>query len=188
MSNAIVPGSLSAIAQRDGISVAESFLTAEIVAVVDVSGSMDTADSRGHRKRYDVACEELAKLQQQYPGKVAVVAFSDTTQFAPGGVPPFLNGSTDLATALKFVRVADGTVRFVVISDGYPDDEEYALAIARTFTSPIDCVYVGPEYERSGADFLERLARASRGQYTVAARAQELCEKVQTLMLTGARL
>lgn len=183
----IVPGSLSAIAQRNGISIAESFLTAEIVAIVDVSGSMDTADSRGRRRRYDVACEELGKLQQQHPGKVAVVAFSDTTQFVPGGVPPFLGAGTDLAQALKFVRVADGTVRFVVISDGYPDDEYHALEIARTFTSPIDCVYIGPEYERSGADFLERLARSNRGRYTVAAQAQELCERVQTLMLAASQ-
>lgn len=182
---ALVTGSLGAIAQRDGTSIAETFMQAEIVAVVDVSGSMDARDSRGGRRRYDVACEELARLQTNNPGKVAVVSFSNNVQFCPSGIPVYEGGGTDLARALEFVKVADGTVKFIVISDGQPNNEEQALRIARTFTSKIHCVYVGPEEDRYGAEFLERLAQATGGRYAIATKAHELAEKVETLLLTA---
>jgi Mg-chelatase subunit ChlD len=183
VSTSLVVGSIAAVAQRDSTSIAEAFLGAEIIAIVDVSGSMRARDSRGGRSRYEVACDELAKLQEANPGQIAVVAFSDTAQFAPAGVPAFLGGGTGLAAALRFVAVADGTVRFVVISDGQPDCEEEALRVAKSLTSPLDCVYVGPESERSGADFLRRLAQAHGGRYAVASKAAELASTVETLML-----
>lgn len=183
MPTAIVPGSIGAIAQRDGISIAESFLSADVIVIVDVSGSMAAHDSRGGQQRYEVACQELARLQRDLPGRIAVVAFSSSVQFVPGGVPPFLSGNTDLAAALRFVQVADGTVRFIVISDGYPDEPERTLALASQFRSQIDVVYVGPESDRIGREFLEMLARAAGGRYVVANRAAELAERVQTLML-----
>ena len=183
MPTAIVPGSIGAIAQRDGISIAESFLSADTIVLIDVSGSMAAHDSRGGQSRYDVACQELARLQHDLPGRIAVVAFSSSVQFVPGGRPPFLSGGTDLAAALRFVQVADGTVRFVVISDGYPDEPERALALASQFQSQIDVIYCGPEADRIGREFLEMLARAAGGRYVVADRAAELAERVQTLML-----
>lgn len=187
MNTAIVAGSLRSIAQRDGVSLAESFLSADVICIVDVSGSMDSHDSRGDRKRYDVACEELARLQSEMPGKITVVAFSDTVRFCPGGVPVFEGCGTDLAEALKFVKVADGTVRFIVISDGMPNDRDRALAIAKTFKSVIDVVYVGSESDRSGAHFLRQLAAAAGGHFVVAARATELAEKAKSLMLSAGR-
>lgn len=182
---ALVPGSLGAIAQRDGVSVAESFLSADVIVLVDTSGSMTVQDSRGGRQRYQVACEELAHLQADLPGKVGVVAFSSGTVFVPGGIPPFLAGGTNLAGALHFVKCADNCVRFIVISDGEPDNPSEALAVARTFRSQIDCVYVGPEGDRRGADFLRELAQVGRGQQVVADRVTELAHKVEQLMLTG---
>lgn len=179
----VVAGSLDALAERSGQSLAESFLNAEIVILVDTSGSMGTDDSQNNQKRYDVACSELAKLQRDLPGKVAVIAFSDDPEFAPGGHPRYAGGGTNLSKALRFVQPADGTVRFVVISDGLPDNEGEALQVARTFTSRIDTVYVGPEHDRSGAAFLERLARAAGGKAAAANRVLELAEKVKTLML-----
>jgi len=187
MSTSIVPGSLGAMAQRDGISIAESFLSADVIVIVDVSGSMATRDSRGGQQRYEVACQELERLQRDLPGRIAVVAFSSSVQFVPGGQPPFLGGGTDLAGALRFVQVADGCVRFVVISDGYPDEPERALALASQFRSQIDVVYVGPESDRIGREFLEMLARAAGGRYVVADRAAELAERVETLMLGAGR-
>jgi Mg-chelatase subunit ChlD len=182
-SKAVVQGSLSSVAQQSGQSLAESFLSADVIVLVDVSGSMNQRDSRGGRSRYEVACDELAKLQKSNPGKLAVVAFSSSTEFCPSGVPAFLSGSTDLAGALQFVSVADGTLRFIVISDGQPDDEAEALRVARTFISSIDVVYVGPETDLSGAQFLQKLAKAASGRYTVASRAQELASTIETLML-----
>lgn len=186
--NSLVTGSIGQIAQRDGLSIAESFMSADYIALVDVSGSMGAHDSRGGKQRYTVACEELTHLQNTLPGKIAVFAFSSGTVFVPGGVPPFESGDTDLAGALRFVKPADGCVQsFVVISDGEPNDPEKALALAATMTSRIDVVYVGPESDRRGAQFLEMLARAAGGRFVKADRAQELADKIQTLMIGAGR-
>ncbi len=181
----LVPGSIGAIAQRDGISLAESFLSADVIAIVDVSGSMAMTDSRGNRERYAVACEELRTLQANLPGKIAVVAFSEQAVFSPSGVPIFQGAGTDLEQALRFVQVADGTVRFIVISDGQPNDPARALALAHTFTSKIDTVFVGPETDFGGAHFLQQLAKAAGGRYVLAEKAVELADKVEKLMLAA---
>ncbi len=187
-STAIVKGSISDLAQRSNTSIAEAFMQADVVVIMDVSGSMDNRDSRGCRTRYDVANEEMAKIQALNPGKIAVVAFSDGVVFVPGGQPPLLGGGTDLTRALQFVKVADGAVDFILISDGQPDDEVTALAEARTFRSRIDVVYVGPEGDLyGGRQFLQRLAAARGGKFVVADRAQELAANVQQLLLTGGR-
>jgi Mg-chelatase subunit ChlD len=97
-----------------------------------------------------------------------------------------LGASTNLARALAFARVADvAGIRFVVISDGQPDDEKAALAEAAQYKAPISTVYVGPEGERSGREFLERLASSRGGRSLHADRAQELAAAVQTLMLAA---
>lgn len=184
MNTQIIPGSLSDIATQSNTSIAESFLSADVVILVDVSGSMNNKDARDNQRRYDVACQELAKLQQGLPGKIAVVAFSSSVVFCPGGVPIYEGGSTDLTKALRFVQVADGLMKFIVISDGQPDNDKSALAVAQQFKSKIDVVYVGPEGNfMGGRQFLEKLAVASGGQFVTADRVNELAEKVQTLLL-----
>ena len=70
--NAIIPGSLNAVAQQNGQSIAESFINADCIIICDTSGSMSACDSRGNRSRYDVACEELKNLQASLPGKLAL--------------------------------------------------------------------------------------------------------------------
>lgn len=183
--HALVPGSLQAIAKQTGQSLAESFLTADAIVIVDTSGSMGARDMHEQQSRYEAACTELRKLQANLPGQIAVIAFSDKPEFAPSGTPRFIGGGTDLAGALRFVHVADDTgMRFVVISDGEPNDENKALAVARTFKSRIDCVFIGPAGD-PGADFLRRLAAASGGQYSKNEVGQ-LAERVQTLLLAGA--
>jgi len=184
---AIVPGSLSAIAKRDGQSLAESFLSADAVIIVDTSGSMCTCDSRSGKSRYDVALEELAQLQAHMPGKLAVLAFSDDCIFVPGGQPPLLGGGTNLAGALKFAKVADVPgMRFIVISDGEPDDERKALAVAKTYANRIDTIFVGPENDwHGGRAFLQRLAAASGGQHIAANRVQALAHKTEQLLLSA---
>ena len=182
---AVVAGSLSDVAMRDNVSVAESFLSADVIVLVDVSGSMGACDARGGQQRYSAACAELAKLQRTLPGKIAVVAFSSAPQFVPGGVPFFIGGGTDLAAALRFVQPADGCVDYIVISDGVPDDEAEALSVASRFTSKISTCYIGPEYDTSAMEFLRHLATASRGQ-SVRGDATQLAESVEKLMLTGA--
>lgn len=185
MNTAIVTGSISAMAQQGNKSIAESFLQAEIVVIVDTSGSMENPDSRGGRSRYETACEELAALQGSLPGKVAVMSFSDRVQFCPAGIPVFFGGSTDLAGALRFCKVADlPGMRFILISDGEPDDQRQALEIAATYQNRIDVIYVGPENRRSGRDFLQKLAQATGGVSVTADRAKELKANIEKLLLS----
>ena len=185
--SAIVAGSLGAVARQNGTSIAESFIECDAVILVDVSGSMAQDDSRGGQQRYKVACEELAQLQKNMPGKLAVLSFSNATKFCAGGVPTFDAGGTDLTRALKFAKMADVTgMRFFVISDGCPDDEKTALDEARKFRNRIDTIYVGDESNKRAIDFLKRLAAASGGVHVDAARVLELSARVELLLGAGA--
>lgn len=163
--NAIVKGSIGAIAQEKGRSIAETFISADAIIIVDTSGSMGICDSRGNQKRYDVACYELAQLQKNLPGKIAVIAFSDEVVFCPNGKPWFFGSGTGMAKALQFVKVADQIpdMTFILISDGQPDNPNGTLRVASTFVNKIDTIFVGPE-NGSGRDFLQRLADASGGK------------------------
>jgi Mg-chelatase subunit ChlD len=184
MNTAIVAGSISAMAQNQNKSIAESFVNAEIVVIVDTSGSMSDRDSRGGLSRYDVACEELAALQGSLPGKIAVMAFSNQVQFCPAGEPIYFGGGTDLAGALLFCKLADlPGMRFILISDGEPDDPKRALDVAKTYQNRIDVIYVGPENHPSGRDFLQKLAQATGGVSVTADRAKELQAQIEQLLL-----
>lgn len=162
----LVKGSLQDVARSNQTSLAEAFMGAKAIVLVDCSASMDLRDCTEKRRRFEVACQQLIQLQRENAGAVAVIAWDDRVQFCPGGVPFEPRGSTDLAKALRFVFPADGTgVRLIVISDGEPDSQSEALAAAAQFTSQIDCIYCGPE-TGAGRDFLRRLAEASGGVYT----------------------
>jgi Mg-chelatase subunit ChlD len=183
---AIVTGSLQAIANRDGKSIAESFINADVIVIVDTSGSMASEDSRGNQSRYKIACSELAQLQANLPGKIAVLSFSHETIFCPSGTPIFQGGNTNLAGALKFAKVADMPgMRFIVISDGEPDDEGEALSIAKTYKNRIDVIYCGPEDRPSGREFLKKLAQAAGGVTVTADRAKELAPAIEKLLLAA---
>lgn len=161
--NAIAPGSLTAIANRDGMSLAESFLNCEIIVLIDQSGSMVTRDAPGGKSRFDAADGELMQLQRAHPGKVAVISFSSKVEFNPGGIPNREGARTDMAAALNFIHMADGVARIVLISDGEPDSEGATLKAAARFRSPLHTIYIGPEGGR-GEAFLARLAAATGGQ------------------------
>ena len=181
--NGIVTGSIADVAQRSGQSLAQTFVGAECVILIDTSGSMGSADSRGGRTRYEVACEELAALQKALPGKIAVLSFSTTVVFCPNGQPYNQVGSTDLAGALAFAKVADVPgIRFIVISDGEPDNQANALREAKRYQNRIDVIYVGPESQPAGRDFLTKLAQASGGQQVTADRAAGMAESARRLL------
>ena len=183
--NALVIGSLAAIAKQAGHSLAESFIGCDIVILLDVSGSMDAKDARGDRRRYDIACDEMTRLQADLPGRCAVIGFSAYPEFAPNGKPRFQAGTTDLAKALQFAKAADvGGVRFVIISDGQPDSEREALAAAAKFQGRIDCIYIGPEGDRQGRDFLDQLANAHGGTADTV-KVHQLAAKIERLLLTA---
>lgn len=197
MTTQIIPGSLQAIALSSGASIAETFVSADAIVIVDTSSSMTAVDGSEYEMpvfgeplrrraagptRYDRACTELASLQQTLPGKIAVISFSDDTEFCPAGVPTFLHGSTDMAAALRFVHVADDTgVRFILISDGEPNDEEKTLAAARRFKSTIDTIFIGAAGGR-GEAFLQRLSQSTGGRHIQTEQVKELADNVQRLL------
>ena len=182
----LVEGSLADVARRDGSSIAESFVSAEAVILVDVSGSMVARDARGGQQRYTVALEELRALQRSLPGRLAVIAFSNDAVFCPGGLPPFLGASTRVDRALEFAKVADVPgMRFFLISDGEPDDARRALDVARAYKARIDTIYVGPEARPAGREFLRRLAQVTGGQTATADRVHELAATTERLLRAG---
>jgi hypothetical protein len=183
---AVIPGSLAFVATQAHQSIAESFVNADAVIIVDTSGSMMTNDSRDGQSRYDVACQELARLQHDMPGKLAVISFSDSAEFCPSGVPRFMGGGTNLAGALAFAGFADlPGMRFFVISDGYPDNEEKALKMAKTYKATISTVFVGPESDTQGRAFLAQLAAAAGGADLTAECVLELADKLTPLLKAG---
>jgi len=164
MNNEIVYGSLGYLEQQ-GKSIAESFLSIDAIIMIDISMSMEAADCQNGQTRYQTACDELRRLQRQIPGKVAVIEWADGHAFMPGGVPSPPYGCTNLTGVLQFVKQADDCgIRFVLISDGEPDNPYSALDEAHTFRSKIDTIFCGPE-NGPGADFLRRLASLTGGQY-----------------------
>ena len=184
MSNQIVTGSISFLAQQGNKSIAETFMQADCIILVDTSGSMNSQDSRNGKSRYDVACEELILLQKNLPGKCAVISFSSDATFCPGGIPNFQQGGTNMVNALQFVKMADlPEMHFIMISDGEPDDEYRTLEVAKTFQNHIDVIYVGPEEYPHGHAFLEKLASATGGKAMTADRAKELAASVTKLLL-----
>lgn len=183
MTTALVPGSLGSLAKQQGVSLAETFLNVDAIILLDVSGSMKANDARGGKSRFDIACEELTRLQATLPGKLAIIEFASFPIFRPNGLPANPHGTTDLAAALKFTQVADtGDMRFIVVSDGEPDSETEALNIAARYQGRIDTIYVGPE-DGPGREFLARLASAKRGRSVLAAQAHELAAHTERLLL-----
>lgn len=182
MNTNIIQGSLGSIAQQQGKSIAESFVNADCIIIVDTSSSMGQHDSRGGKSRYEVACEELKTLQGNMQGKLAILSFSDDVMFCPNGIPFNYQGMTDLTKALKFAKMADlPKMRFIAISDGEPNNEDEALKVAKTYKNRIDTIYVGPE-NGAGAEFLKRLAKASGGQGVTSAQVKELESTIKHLL------
>lgn len=185
MSKAIVKGSLTDIQQQSGKSLAESFLSAEIVVVVDTSASMGQHDAPGGFSRYDAACNQLATIQGNNPGKVAVISFSSWPVFCPHGTPDNLNGSTDMVAALQFVKPVDGTdTKIVLVSDGEPDQADETLKLAKTFQTAIDVIYIGRE-GGYGYQFLQQLAKLTGGKSFKSEAPGLLGESVEKLLLIG---
>lgn len=177
----LVKGSLQHLAQRDNKSLAESFMSASTIVLIDRSGSMDEVDYG--QSRYRRAANELAKLQSSNEGKIAVVAFDHEATFCPSGVSPQPRGGTYIGKALEYVQIADGVVdQFVVISDGDTWDQQETLQIARSFSTPIHTIFIGPEGS-DGEAFLKQLAKVRGGISSTTTGAVDLASTIQTLML-----
>lgn len=167
-----VRGSLADLAEHKSTRIANVFMDADHIIIIDVSGSMSSRDVRGgEMTRYDAACKELTKLQANYQGRFAVFGFSDDVAIFPGGIPQQnLGTGTDLTKALEYLYDLDGTgVTFDLISDGEPDDERSALDQARRYSTKINTIYIGPTngYYNAAIAFMDKIATLSGGQSSV---------------------
>lgn len=178
-----VRGSLQESQKNKKVTFAEAFLTVDAICIVDISGSMSTMDvvtEGGKCSRWEEANRQLAHLQARYPGKLAIVAFSDNAEFCPSGVLPGIQGGTNLYGALEFVQPADGSgIKFIVVSDGEPDREDTVLGLAQRMESKIDTIFIGTSAR--GRDFMERLSQATKGKSIV--KGIELLEESVVLLL-----
>lgn len=159
-------GSIEETRKQRGLSFAQAFLSVEAILAVDISGSMSAKDvpsEGGLCSRWEEANRQLNRLQQRFPGKLAVVAFSDAAEFRPDGTLPPIQSSTNLLGALQFISAAAGCgIKFIVVSDGEPASVSETLAYARSLKTRIDTVHIGSSVR--GKQFMEDLARCSMGQ------------------------
>lgn len=128
------------------------------VILADISESMNGPAWGGQRK-IDVLRQAVAAALQQTGAQL--VAFSASPRNVSSVPEPESN--TNLAAALQHVKAMDPGVT-LVISDGQPDNEAAALAVARTFRGVIDVLYIGPETDDAASAFMRRLAAAADGQ------------------------
>jgi hypothetical protein len=183
MNNSIVIGSQSDIASKQNISLAESFLNAEMVLLVDVSGSMVTNDAPNRMTRWKYAQEQLTNLQGLYPGKIALVEFSSNVFYRPNGQLSPPNGSTAMHKGLDFVKVADDCgIKIIIVSDGDPDSKDQAINIASKFKTQIDAIYCGRE-GGLGQQFLQKLVNKTGGQFFKTAEPGMIGEGIELLLL-----
>lgn len=151
--------------------MAMALKNAELLVLVDCSGSMSTMDAGQNedQQRHEAAQECLDILQEKFPGKIAVGAFnSESHGLVHTGILPPPAGGTPLHLALDFFypKVIATKMKFVLITDGEPDDENKCIQLARMHKYPIYCIYTGPiSNQYRGRDFLERLAKESGGQF-----------------------
>jgi len=183
----LIKGSLSAISKVENKTLAESFMSCDVLILADMSSSMGAKDAPGNKSRYDVAEQDIIRLQETYQGKVALVVFANDVQFCPSGYPIRLGGDTELSKALQFIKPADNCgIKIVIVSDGEPNNPTEALGIARGFSNKIDCIFVGPENDlRGGRKFLEKLANAAGGSFVQSDAPGLLAESVERLLLTA---
>lgn len=159
----IVSGSILDRAIQTGTNFAEAFLECDAVIIVDVSASMDCPDAAHGQTRFAAASQQLERLQNELPGRVAVCSFSDNAKFCASGLPRSTEGSTDMVAALEFLKdFDDAGIKLILISDGEPNEEAETLAKAREFKSKLDTVFVGSEMS-AGREFLRQLSAATGG-------------------------
>jgi hypothetical protein len=132
--------------------------------------------------RHGAAQKSLDRLQDGFPGQIAVVAFNEPiavvafnepsgprAALVPTGVLPEPAGGTPIFHAMEefYQKAMVAKVKFVLISDGEPtDDKNGCIELARQYQYPIYAIYVGPvDNSGGGKDFMERLAKESGGEF-----------------------
>lgn len=166
---AAVTGSLKDVAARQGRSIEEILAQIEVVIAVDRSSSMaERTGGYASQSKWEMAKEALDSVQASRPGKVLLISFGGVSWENPEEAPvkyeldghlPQAAGSTPMTQALELMEPFDGTgATFILTSDGWPDNPESALEVAARFTTPIDCIFIGPAGD-PGAEFMKKIGR-----------------------------
>lgn len=93
-----------------------------------------------------------------------------------------------MAKALEFIKPVDGLgMKIFLVSDGEPDSPTSTIDLARTFSSHINTVYIGPEMG-PGRNFLERLASVTGGQFVESKAPGMLAEPVLLMLDQGSKI
>jgi len=176
---AIVPYKKGSLADQAGglvanpQKVAAALRDAELMTVIDCSGSMSAEDAGPNedQQRHEAAQECLDILQEKFPGKIAVGAFNGLSHgLVHTGILPDPAGNTPMYDAMDFFypKAITTKMKFVLISDGEPDAGQgpKCISLARRYQYPIYAIYVGPPSNSlGGQEFLRRLAEASGGKF-----------------------
>lgn len=161
-----VQGSINDVAKQKSGGLQQAMAEAEVVVLVDISGSM--ADYDGTDKaRYERAQEVLDQLQRDYAGKIILASFDYDAEFQFTGRLPLPRGGTNLAGALNFVRDLSEAYQIILVTDGRPDSPQEALESAKRLASPLNIMFVGAENDVYARDFLDELAKATGGSLSV---------------------
>lgn len=181
----IVLGSVLAQAQSKGVQLAAALMDVALVVMIDDSSSMEAKDCEGGVSRKRKAQEEIERLQKENAGKILVIEFAGQAEIRLDGLLKHDVGyGTNMTEALRVAQQFDGTgVNFVMVSDGEPDREADVIALARTFKTPIQTVFVGNRYlEHDGVAFLKRLADVTGGKYQVSLKPAELAAPLTAIL------
>lgn len=183
MSKAIVRGSLLDVTHNTGQSIAESFFNADVLILLDNSGSMGVMDAPGKISRRQAAENELRRLQKKYPGKIALVCFADDVIPSPSGMIIPCGATTDMSAALRYaLQFDDIGMKIILVTDGAPNSTYNTIEVAKKFKSQIDAIYIGPE-DGLGLDFLNRLMGVTGGKHFKSDEPGMLAESVEKVLL-----
>lgn len=163
-------GSMLDYAEKNNISLAQSFLSVDLIVVLDNSASMTSRDAPNGMTRKGYAKKQLEYIQATNPGKIGLVCFATDVKFSPGGVVlENVGGATNMADALKFVHIADDCdIKLLLISDGEPNSKKLTLEVVRKFKTSIDCLYCGNKNDYNGGrKFLQELSQLTGGHFFV---------------------
>ena len=153
----IAEGSIFDLAKRQNKKPEEIIANADVIVLLDCSSSMECGVGNGST-RYDEAVKALEMIQQRYQGKVLLITFNAWASVQYGGLPPKPSGTTNLTHALEIASEFDDMgMKFIVVSDGQPDNQNSALSVAGTFKSEIDTIFIGRDGDY-GLTFMNQLA------------------------------
>lgn len=148
------------------------------VILCDVSGSMD-APIEGNTKAIDVVQSTIDNFKG-----AKIFEFSNGILFKKDGILNRPNGNTNMGGAFKSLKEVNGIKEIILLTDGAPDSEAYALNEAKGLK--INIIYIGPQPTPL---FLIKLAKATGGKFEDvelikigSTGAKELANKI-TLML-----